>query len=176
MNSKFKQSLVTVGKATYGYLNIINYSNERMLKIGSFCSIGPDVLFIVCGEHDSNLLSTYPYKVRFMHDEHEAISRGDIIIEDDVWIGARSIILSGVTIGQGAVIGAGSIVTKNIPPYTVAAGVPARVLKNRCSSERAKELLNVDFDNLNATDIHSHIQDLYSPIENADISWLPKRR
>lgn len=167
---------IEVGKHTYGYLNVINHSEICKLKIGSFCSLGPDILFVVCGEHDFSVLSSFPYKVRFQGKRYEAISKGDIIVGDDVWIGARAIILSGVTIGQGAVIGAGSIVTKDVPPYSVVSGIPANVVKYRCSKERIEDLIKIDYSKLKDDDIESHIDDLYSPIDIADIAWMPKRR
>lgn len=65
----------------------------------------------------------------------DIFSKGNIIIGDDVWIGSNSVILSGVTIGRGSIIGAGSVVTMNIPNYSIVAGNPARVIKSRFSNE-----------------------------------------
>lgn len=83
---------------------------------------GPNVAFYVSNHNTVN--SGIPMKEQGYHE-------ADIIIEDDVWIGANSVITSGVHIGRGAVIGAGSVVTKSIPPYTIAAGTPAKVIKIR---------------------------------------------
>jgi acetyltransferase-like isoleucine patch superfamily enzyme len=72
----------------------------------------------------------------------DVISKGDIIIEDDVWIGVNAVILGDVKIGRGAVVGAGSIVTKNIPPYAIVAGNPAKVIKQRFTPEQIEKLEN----------------------------------
>jgi len=175
MQTPFDVSLVKVGCATYGGLNIINFSNNKKLYIGNYCSIGPDVLFIVCGDHNFNYVSGFPFKVRYGLEKYEASSKGDIIVEDDVWIAARATILSGVRIGQGAVICAGAVVTKDVPPYSIVAGVPAKEVKKRCSTKRIKELLDLDYSKLDYDRISEHIEDLYTDIETADISWMPRK-
>jgi serine acetyltransferase len=73
------------------------------------------------------------------------VSRGDVVIGSDVWISSNVIVLSGVTIGHGAVIASGSVVTRDIPPYTVAAGVPARALRHRFSAEQIAKLLEIQW-------------------------------
>lgn len=75
----------------------------------------------------------------------DATSKGDILVGDDVWIGYRSTILSGVEIGQGAIIAAGSVVTKNVPPYAVVGGNPARVIRFRFSERIISKLMDLDF-------------------------------
>ena len=81
--------------------------------------------------HTLNNISTYPFKTALLnYKNEEAISKGNIIIDDDVWIGFGATIMSGVHIGQGAVIAAGSVVTKDVPPVAVAAGNPVRFIKN----------------------------------------------
>lgn len=87
------------------------------IRIGRNVAVAPEVSFLAAG-HDYTRLS--------LPD-----TAGSITVGDYAWIGARSVILQGVTIGEGAVIAAGSVVTRDIPPYTVAAGVPARVIKQR---------------------------------------------
>lgn len=94
-----------------------HYHKDVEISIGNHVAVGPGTYFLAAG-HD--------YRTRDLADTAESI-----YVEDDVWIGARSIILQGVTIGKGAVIAAGSVVTRNVPPYTIAAGVPARVIKER---------------------------------------------
>ena len=93
---------------------------------------GPEVM-IIGGNHNTCVPG------KFMYDVHEKRHQDDldIIIEDDVWIGSRSIILSGVRIGRGAIIGAGSVVTRNVMPYCVVAGSPAHVIKHRWTTEQA---------------------------------------
>ena len=80
----------------------------------------------------------------FIHG-NDATSKGDIVLEDDVWIGCNAVILSGVHIGQGAVVAAGAVVTKDIPAYAVVAGNPAHIIKYRFDKEYIDELLKIDF-------------------------------
>ena len=124
----FPINVVSVGKYTYGKLMVLSYGEKNICKIGNYCSIGPDTIFVLCADHATNLLSTFPFKVKVLGERYEAISRGDINVEDDVWFGCRTTVLSGVTIRQGAVIAAGAVVTKDVPPYAVVAGVPAKVI------------------------------------------------
>lgn len=105
----------------------LNCKLEGGVKIGNDVMMGPDVLmYTVNHKHDS--LET-PMRLQGKENIRP------IVIEDDVWIGARVIILPGVTISQGCIIGAGSVVTKSFPPYSIIAGNPARIVKNRLSSE-----------------------------------------
>ena len=135
---------VQVGKYTYGQLNVHWYGKEEeCLRIGHYCSIAGEVHFVMGGEHDYKRISTYPFSEKIYHEELDGICRGPIIVEDDVWIGFGTIILSGVTIGQGSVIAAGSIVTKNIPPYSVWIGSSVR--KTRFSGRIIDELKKVDY-------------------------------
>ncbi|EFR44685.1 CatB-related O-acetyltransferase [Streptococcus pseudoporcinus] len=157
--------LISVGKFTYGVLNIINHSDNYKLKIGHFCSIAPNVQFIVCGEHLTNKISTYPFRVRFLNEKYEAVSNGDIIIEDDVWIGTNAIILSGVTIGKGAVIAAGSVVTKDVPPYTIYGGVPAKLIKKRFSDKISHLLMKLDYSKLSENTVRENIELFYSDLD-----------
>ena len=98
MGTPFNVELVSVGNKSYGVLNVINHSDNYRLIIGNYCSIAPDVTFIVCGEHAINHISTFPFKAHCFEERFEAVSKGDIVIEDDVWIGTKAIIMSGVTI------------------------------------------------------------------------------
>ncbi|GAP67737.1 bacterial transferase hexapeptide [Bacteroidales bacterium 6E] len=96
-------------------------------KIGNYCSIAPDVK-IGLGEHDYTRIST---SVRFIDHIYEDLTKNDCNIGNDVWIGAGAVILRGVTIGDGAIVGANAVVTKNIPPFSIAVGVPAKIIKYR---------------------------------------------
>ncbi|MGT2686378.1 CatB-related O-acetyltransferase [Streptococcus porcinus] len=172
LGSVSNYNLISVGKFTYGVLNVINYSDNYKLKIGHFCSIAPNVQFVVCGEHLTNKISTYPFKVRFLNEKYEAVSNGDIIIKDDVWIGTNAIVLSGVTIGKGAVIAAGSVVTKDVPPYTIYGGVPAKPIKKRFSDEISHLLMKLDYFKLSENTVRENIDLFYSDLD--DINNLPK--
>lgn len=173
----FDVNCVTVGKETYGPINVEMSRNDIHLKIGNFCSIANGVTFILSAEHNTNLISTYPFKVLYTKtDESEALSKGDIIVDDDVWIGYGATILSGVHIGQGAVIAAGAIVTKDVEPYQIVAGVPAKPIKYRFDKELINELLNVDFSKLDRDTVKKNIETLYSPLVNKEqLEWMPKK-
>lgn len=153
----FDSKLVSVGKYSYGELNVISFNKNSKLKIGSLCSIAQNVKFILDADHRIDTISTFPFKVKiFKEIKYEAISKGDIIIEDDVWIGYGAMILSGVKIGQGAVIAAGAIVTRDVPPYAIVGGIPARILKYRFSQDIIKILLNIDYDKFDKAIIFSN--------------------
>ncbi|MFI3284164.1 MAG: CatB-related O-acetyltransferase [Erysipelotrichaceae bacterium] len=117
-----------------------------MLYIGSFCSIVEGVVFMLCCDHPINHLSTFPFKTKCLKSTvPEVCSKGNILVHDDVWIGLNAIIMSGIEIGQGAIIAAGSVVTKNVPPYAIVGGNPAKILKYRFSKSVIDELLNIDY-------------------------------
>lgn len=117
---------------------------DGKIEIGSFCSIGQNVS-IQQFNHDMNRPSTYGIQHQFFTGDFkdDVNSKGDIVIEDDVWIGSNASILSGVTIGRGAVIAAGAVVNKDVEPYAVYGGVPARKIKMRFSEEQIKFLENI---------------------------------
>lgn len=144
----FPIELVSIGKATYGPLIIRSFrSSGEKLLIGNFVSISAGVKFLLGGNHSTNLFTTYPFKSKF-YGEIDAKTKGQIIVEDDVWIGTDVLVLSGVKIGKGAIIGAGSIVSKDIPPYSICAGNPLRILKYRFSEDIIEKLLQINLGKL----------------------------
>lgn len=173
----FEPSLVEVGDYTYGGLKVLTYNEGEKLRIGRYCSIAQEVMFVLSADHFTDHISSYPYKVWVGGGEQEGVSKGDIIVGDDVWIGFRSTILSGVTIGQGAVIAAGSVVTKDVPPYAIVGGVPAKVIKYRFSDEIIEKMLKIDYSRVDEKLIREHIDDLYTVVdESTDLSWLPQKK
>lgn len=178
----FRFNKVTVGQYTYGTLNVTDTGDENSagLRIGSFCSIAKGVEFLLSGEHALNTVSTFPFKAVFSGNVpfsvREAHDKGNIIVDDDVWIGAGAIICSGVHIGQGAVIAAGAVVTRDVEPYAVVGGVPAAVIRKRFSDKMIASLLHVDYSRLTAEQIKAHMNDLYSPLCSVEqLAWLPKK-
>ena len=164
---------MTVGKYTYGGLRVINYNENERLRIGSYCSIAQEVTFILNADHRTDTISTFPFKVKVLGESLEGTSKGDIIVADDVWIGYRATILSGVHIGQGAVIAAGAVVTKDVPSYAIVGGVPARVIKYRFGEEVLTRLGKLDYSKLSEIWIKEHIDELYETVDkNTKISWM----
>ncbi len=173
----FPIKCIQCGKETYGDLNVLCYGVDRKLIIGDFCSIGPEVLFIVSAEHHTDHIFTFPLKQRLLKTvTTEAFGKGDIFVGNDVWIGARATILSGVTVGQGAIIAAGSMVTEDVPPYAIVGGNPARIIKMRFSDEIINELKLVEFSEINITLIREHEKDLDVPLARKEqLGFLPRK-
>lgn len=125
--------------------------NHDRLIVGKFCSIACGVKFLFnSANHTLSSLSTYPFPIFFEEwgtekkDVAEAWdNKGDIVVGNDVWIGYEAVILSGVTIGDGAVIGARAVVTKDVPPYTIVAGIPAKTIRKRFPDEVIFKLLGL---------------------------------
>lgn len=168
---------ISVGNATYGTLNVHITSDKAKLKIGSYCSIADEVMFLLSSDHPLDRLSTYPFESMLLSKEYnEGQTKGDIVVGDDVWIGYRSTILSGVTIGQGAVIAAGSVVTKDVPPYTIVGGNPAKIIKYRFDEKTIKNMMKIDFSKLNKSDIEQNINILNGKLDDINkFDWLIKR-
>lgn len=177
INPLFDSDCVSVGKETYGPLNVEMSRHDVYLKIGNFCSIANGVTFVLSAEHNIDLVSTFPFKVLYTKTaESEALAKGDIIVDDDVWIGYGATILSGVHIGQGAVIAAGAIVTKDVEPYQVVAGIPAKPIKYRFDEGLREELLKLDFSKLDRDLVEKNIDTLYLPLVNKEqLKWMPKK-
>ena len=172
----FDINSVVIGKNTYGGIAVLNYNDFYKLTIGNFCSIATDVMFILDADHYTNHISTFPFKVKLLGEKQEGVSKGDIIVADDVWIGYGATIMSGVHIGQGAVVAAGAVVTKDVPPYAIVGGVPAKVIKYRFDPEMIEELLKIDYSKLTKEDIEKHIDDLYTELKDtSQLDWMPKK-
>jgi len=143
---RFTHPQVTVGEYTYGLRReaFFPYHPDDRVTIGRFCSIADGVRFVF-GEHDPGRVSTFPFKaVCFGREPHaDSGSKGNIVIGNDVWIGVNAVILSGVQIGHGAVVAAGAVVTRSVPPYALAGGVPARVIRYRLRADQIAALLDI---------------------------------
>ncbi|MDL2218349.1 CatB-related O-acetyltransferase [Christensenellaceae bacterium OttesenSCG-928-M15] len=123
--------------------------NGDKLIIGKFCSIACGAKFIfTSANHTLNSLSTYTFPLFYEEwdlDKKDVTTawdnKGDIVIGNDVWIGYEAVILSGVHIGDGAIIGARAVVTKDVPPYTIVGGVPAKEIRTRFDERTVSKLL-----------------------------------
>ena len=127
--------------------------NGDKLKVGKFCSIACGAKFLfTSANHTMHSISTYPFPIFFEEwglDVTNITSawdnKGDIVIGNDVWIGYEAIVLSGVTIGDGAIIGTRAVVTKDVPPYTIVGGIPAKPIRKRFSDEVISKLLELQW-------------------------------
>lgn len=174
--NSFNVDLVDVGRNTYGGIKLYSSANNSKLRIGSFCSIGPEVTFIMNNEHRLKSLSTFPFRVKALGETNpEALGKGGITIADDVWIGFGATILDGVYIAQGAVVGARAVVTKDVPPYAIVGGCPAQVLRYRFSPEIVERLTEFNFSRLSRDFIESHIDDLESDLSINLIDMLDEK-
>ncbi|QND46684.1 CatB-related O-acetyltransferase (plasmid) [Rhizobium lusitanum] len=137
----------SIGDHTYGEPTVLE-QGYAPLEIGRFTSIGPDVT-IILANHSYNSATTYPFAYLSPYwpgaprDAEDHTAKGAVVIGSDVWIGTRSIILSGVTIGDGAIIAAGSVVTRDVPPYEIHGGNPAKIIKRRHPQDIAAALQKI---------------------------------
>lgn len=150
--------------------------NGDRLKIGKFCSIACGAKFLfTSGNHTMKSLSTYTFPIFFeewgldvQHIRDAWDNKGDIVIGNDVWIGYEAVILSGVTIGDGAIIGARAVVTKDVPPYTIVGGAPAKPIRRRFGDETVRRLLALRWWDWDEDRIRRHIP----AIQSGDIDAL----
>lgn len=170
-NRMFPMDVVSVGKSTYGMLNIQSFfsNSGEKLVIGNYVSIAPGALFMLGVNHQINTFTTFPLHTRLIAPTPlDAVSKGPLVIEDEVWIGTNAILFSGVTVGKGAIIAAGAIVTKDVPPYAIVGGNPAKIIKYRFSEEIINRLLPIKIIDLSDAFLKSNIETLYKTIETIE--------
>jgi acetyltransferase-like isoleucine patch superfamily enzyme len=147
LKDEINKNLAIVGKWSYSTSPLKIYRwNDSKIYIGNFCSIGPEVKIIIGGRHRIDWVSTaqinagtFNFNDNFLKAQKIKDfknSTEDLHIENDVWIGAFSIIYSGVKLGNGSVVAAGSVVTKDVDPYTVVGGNPAKFIKKRFTTKQ----------------------------------------
>jgi len=145
--------IILMGKNSYGVKNIsiASWGEGAHLFIGSFCSIAVGQRIFLGGNHRVDWSTTFPFGHIFnkefsngsINGHGHPSSKGHVIIENDVWIGERCTIMSGVKIGSGSVIAANSVVVKDVEPYTIIGGNPARHIKDRFPQNISKQLLEI---------------------------------
>jgi acetyltransferase-like isoleucine patch superfamily enzyme len=155
-----------IGRASYGNPAIRDWGEGASLKIGAFCSMAAGVKIFLGGEHRTDWVTTFPFPVLWKkqagHIPGHPKTRGDVIIGNDVWIGTEAIILSGVHIGDGAVIGARAVVASDVPPYAIVAGNPARLVRLRFADNLIERLQKVAWWNWDDERIARHMHLLLS--------------
>ncbi len=171
--NKFNSDIVKVGRMSYGPIEVYswNAANEK-LTIGNYVSIASGVKFILGGNHYYSSFSTYPFKVKLGFAESEAYSNGPIVVDDDAWIGMDSIIMSGVKIGRGSVIAAGSVVVKDVMPYSIVGGNPAKLIKMRFCNSYIESVSKIDYSKLNHEVIKENIELFYTVLDEKTIDTI----
>ena len=172
-----KNPNVIIGDYTYydDFENVENFEKNikyhfdfigDKLIIGKFCMIASDVTFIMNGaNHLTNSITSYPFAI-FGHDWSDAMegksypTKGDTIVGNDVWIGYNSTIMPGVRIGDGAIIATNSTVTKDVEPYTVVGGNPAKEIKKRFTENEINKLLKIRWWNWSIEKITKNVKKL----------------
>lgn len=163
------ENYISVGKYTYGKIRLCVYNrNDGCLKIGSYVSIANNVSFMLGGIHPYNHIGLFPFRRKLLKENLKSgHTNGDIVIESDAWIGEEAMIMSGIRIGQGSIVGARALVTKNVPPYAIVGGVPAKIIKYRFSENIIRELLKIKYDYIDENN-YFLISDLFSTDINDD--------
>ncbi len=139
---------LTMGRHSYGEPRVATFPGDTAhVRVGAFTSIGPEAILMDGGDHRTDWVTTFPFRAMLgmpgaYEDGHPA-SRGDIEIGNDVWIGRGARVRSGVKIGDGAVVGGYALVTRDVRPYAVVVGVPAREIRRRFSDEQVDALLRI---------------------------------
>lgn len=137
---------IEIGSYTYGTPRVRWWGENANLRVGSYCSIAEGVEIFLGGNHRTDWVTTYPFSLFKPWPEAHAItghpaSRGDVTIGNDVWLGAGCVILSGVTIGHGAVVGCRAVVSRDVPDYAIVAGNPATLVRMRFAPDLIAGLL-----------------------------------
>jgi acetyltransferase-like isoleucine patch superfamily enzyme len=140
---------LVVGPHTYGQPVLRYWGSPRgyVCRIGDYCSIADNVQVFLGGYHRPDWVSMYPFPSFPGWDEargkQDAFGRGDVTIGSDVWLGSQCVIMSGKSVGHGAVVAAQAVVSRDVPPYAIVAGNPARVVKYRFDEATIAELLRI---------------------------------
>jgi len=142
---------MSVGKYTYGTENLQLYffgSNSKLI-IGNFCSLVANINIYLGGNHRGDWVTTYPFGQRntdtfnYFDGLGSSTTKGDVVIGNDVWVASNVTIMSGVTIGDGAIIANNSHVVRNVEPYSIVGGNPAKLIKYRFTKEQIEKLLEI---------------------------------
>ena len=163
-----------VGEGSYGYPEIVFYDAGAKLTIGKYCGFAPKVTILLGGEHHHDWVSSYPFSL--LHEDAKHLpgypfTKGDVVIGNDVWLGYGALVLSGVTIGDGAVVAARSVVTRDVEPYSIVAGVPAKHIKFRFQPPTVDALLEIAWWDWP----HEKIESSWEHIQSSDVVSFVQR-
>jgi acetyltransferase-like isoleucine patch superfamily enzyme len=174
----------TMGQGSYGLPIVRDWNDGSTLKIGAYCSIADRVEIFLGGQHRVDWISTYPFPAMSPppppHTMAQPIpgyrtTRGDVVIGNDVWLCSQALILSGVTIGDGAVVAARSVVTRNVEPYSIVSGTPARHVRYRFPETICHALLAIQWWHWPEEEIHEISPLLCSDRIDDFLSYAEKR-
>ena len=168
-----RRGIVSIGPGTYGAMTVHAYAlaiaELPAVRIGGYCSIGPESCAVVNGGHRPDLASTFPlhsvYDLADDHAENRKMLDGPMVIGSDVWIGARSLLIGGVEIGHGAIVGGGAVVTKDVRPYAIVVGNPAREVRRRFDDSVIERLLGLAWWDLPESDVVTLADQLTGPLD-----------
>jgi len=145
---KGRLPVIRESRFNYGTMRVIQTGEGAEAKIGSFCSIAEGGRIMLGGHHRMDYATTFPFGIQypetFGNGGYVCVqNRGNVVIGNDVWIGDNVVIMAGVTVGDGAVLGCNAIVTKDVEPYSIVAGNPAKFIRYRFSPEVIEQLLDI---------------------------------
>lgn len=171
MDKNSAYSAYKIGRFTYGNPKVEGgcVSSDITLQIGSFCSIARGVTIWLGSGHHNDWISACPLNqfpsLASAQDckLEQAVSKGSVIIGNDVWIGAEAVILSGVTIGNGVTVGTRAVVSKDVPDYCTVVGNPARIVNKKFTDEEISKLIKIAWWNWNDDKIKQNIPLILSP-------------
>ncbi|WP_219060994.1 CatB-related O-acetyltransferase [Pseudomonas sp. UMAB-08] len=169
----------SIGVGTYGIPEVIEFGDDTILKVGAYTSIADGVRILLGGEHRTDWITTYPFPA--MIDEVKGIvdfapSKGDVVIGSDCWICTNAVILSGVTVGHGAVVAAGAVVTKDVAPFSVVGGNPCKFIKWRFEEDTREILLGSAWWDWPVAEVKAVARTLCSSDMDAFIAYIKARK
>jgi acetyltransferase-like isoleucine patch superfamily enzyme len=143
-----KSGRMTIGQHTYGIPVIKTYDlDSTRLVVGSYSALSEESIVMLGGEHAADRVTTFPLRMRLKlpgaGEDGIPVPTGDTVIGSDVWLTMRTFVRSGVTIGDGAIVASGAVVNKDVPPFAIVGGNPAKVIRYRFSPEQIEALLEI---------------------------------
>ncbi|AAO54853.1 acetyltransferase, CysE/LacA/LpxA/NodL family [Pseudomonas syringae pv. tomato T1] len=176
---RLKYPRAVVGVGTYGIPDIVDFGDNSILRVGSYTSIAEGVKILLGGEHRTDWITTYPFPamVEQVSDIQDyAPSKGDVVIGSDCWICANAVIVSGVTIGHGAIVGAGAMVVRDVAPYSVVGGNPCKFIRWRFEEDVRDLLLRAAWWDWPMEEVKSVARTLCSSDMDAFLAYIRQRQ
>ena len=167
LNSYVDDNRIMVGEYTYfdEQITFGLWQAKDKIAIGKFCSLAKNITIFGGGEHFTKRATAYPFVLMFAEDRLESLvdgrNKGTTVVGNDVWIGFGATVMSGVTIGHGAIIGANAVVANDIPDYAIAVGNPAKVIRYRFSLQTIERLIKISWWNWKLAKILNNLDLLY---------------